>query len=251
MELLDILNTKDPVAILRHLDQNGQLAEIFPELVALKASGANHKDNFEHTLGVLQNVIDAGGNDGMRLVALFHDLGKASTKKFIDGKWTFHMHEEVSAHMLQELYDRFHIPSVLRMYVTVIVSLHGRPKSVADDGVSDSAVRRLSKDAYQYFDDLIKFAKCDMTTKNFAKRKQYTDAFNDLQTRKIRIDLEDEEAKWRPPITGHDIMALGIKGRNVALAKDDVIAKIKSGALQEDRDACLAYLDANKNLWTN
>lgn len=249
--LISILKDDGAVSILRSMDESGALSEMLPELTALKHDGPGHKDNFTHTLQVLQNVIDAGGDIELRLTAVFHDMGKAETKMYVRGKgYTFHNHENVSGNIMRRVFRRLEIPTNDTLFANVylLVTLHGRPKALTEEGISDSAIRRLITDcgSVSMAHKLIDFLACDTTTSSEAKRKRYADDAAMLHAEIDRINLMDEEAKWRAPINGHRIMELtGINGgsRNSdgSMLLADIIAAlktaIKSGDIPETVEA--------------
>jgi len=262
MKIIEFISRPDCDAYM--LDNESVIKAILPELYALKRApgeGGGHKDNYSHTAGVLGNVIKTetdGANIPMRLIAILHDIGKATTKKFIDGKFTFHGHEEMSGKLTTAIFKRDNCgltPDQQKMVITII-RLHGRPKAITEEGVTDSAIRRMMVDAGEYFYDLIQFCKCDATTKYEDRRRKYAREMDELLARAAKIHEEDEAAKWRPPFTGKDIMdILGIAsstrkskggGQKVGEIKDKIIAMIKSGELPEEREACLAYIRSLK-----
>lgn len=247
--LYDLLHEKNPVSVLKEIDAMGILSDLFPELIALKRSTdeTSHKDNFVHTLGVLQNVVNAGDCMEMRLVALLHDLGKAKTMRKVKGvngqdKVTFHDHESVSSKMLPHLYVKYQIPQNTFDYVNTIVKFHGRPKNMCAEGVTDSAIRRLATDASIYFKDLITFAKRDITTSQQWRRDKYETQFEAVYTRHLEIVKSDTELAWQPEFRGNHIMDMGFKGKMISIIKNDIMTKIKNNELENTIEACKKYV---------
>lgn len=245
--LYDILSLPNAVQYLKELDRTGELKIYFPELTKLKKTngGLNHKDNFIHTLKVLQNVIDADLCIEQRLVAVFHDLGKARVIKQIEGNnFTFHDHENISAKMLLKLYDRFNIPKSTYDFVHTVVELHGRTRALYVNDVisSDSAIRRLAKDAGIYFKNLIDFNKMDITTSLAHYKNRYQAQYNNVYLRHLEIVQADIIAEWQPEFRGAHIIELGFKGRMIGDIKQDVINKIKNNELENTIESCRAYV---------
>lgn len=243
--LLTILNSNDAVSILLGLDKTGELTKSFPELVNLKKSEdeGGHKDNFVHTLNVLQNAIDFEYSAEIKLTALFHDLGKFSTMRKVDKKWTFHDHENVSARMVKGLFERFELPMDMYDKVHLLVKYHGQPKNTE----SESAVKRLGVNLGEHFEDLIKFCKCDLTSKYESKNDRFREELDALYKYKLEIDAKMVEEAWRPSINANDIMnILGINdGRAAGKIKDEMIALIKNGDLVDDSRSCSNWVVEN------
>lgn len=254
---LNILKENNAVDILRSMDQSGALCELLPELCALKHHGKvnnidpkfDHKDNFVHTLKVLQNVIDIDGNIELRLTAIFHDLGKATTKRIDSNKgFTFHNHENVSGDILRKVFTRLNLSTDNKLFnnVFLLVTLHGRPKALTEEGVSDSAIRRILVDcgSPEIANLLFDFVTCDTTTSNKFKRIKYKEDMISLKNNLVRILKEEEEAKWRPPINGDRIMELtGLKpGRELANIISLMKEKLKNKELEETVEACELFI---------
>lgn len=204
--ILKILQGNRPYVKLLELQNLGKLEELCPELSALDEKVNGHKNNFIHTLGVLKNVCELNNDYKMKIVALFHDIGKPTTKRFINGEWTFHRHEEIGAEMTMEILKRWNVEDEeLLNYVHRIIYFHGRTKMHRD--ITDSAIRRFSKEVgIDIVSDLIDFCKCDITTKFEDKRQRYQSALDVIRTRVFEVEKMDEEAKWRSPLTGEIIM---------------------------------------------
>ena len=243
MEFLKIIASDNPSEILRVLDESGILAEVFPELTALKkTTDEGHKDNFDHTLQVLDNVVKAGHGIDLRLVAVFHDLGKAKTKRYdkVSGKVTFHSHEEESARMLAGLWKRFELPEDLLPRVERIVKMHGRPKALTDESVG--GVRRLITDAGSDLDGLIAFCNEDATTKSEAKLARYARDTAELIARCAALVEADRIRAFRPVLDGHELMRMGFIKHEIKVVVDAMKKLILSGELDNNIESCTAYV---------
>lgn len=212
VELNKIIEAKQPSIGFKYLFDTGILHHIFPELVRLQGvetmNGISHKDNFYHTLQVLDNVAKVSDNLWLRWVALLHDIAKPDTKKFTaEQGWTFHGHEELGAKKVPKIFKRLKLPLDERMlYVQKLVRLHARPIALVEENVTDSAVRRLLFDAGNDIDDLITFCKCDITTRDKRKIEQYLNNFEYVQKRIAEVEERDKLRNWQPPISGEIIM---------------------------------------------
>jgi len=236
------------------------IKSILPEVYALKLTNTHgHKDNYVHTSFVLSNVIKAEETQPdipMRVVALLHDIGKAPTKKFNGNKYTFHNHETISEQMAIHIFERDMCGLSEKEIISVrrIIALHGRPKLIVDEGITDSAIRRLLTEAGDNFYDLLRFCKHDATTKNEQKIKKYHTEMDTLMIRAAQIFAADEDKKWRPPFTGKDIIEiLEIEQISrtsnklvIGKIKSEMIEMIKAGTLAEDRNTCLKYIHTLK-----
>jgi poly(A) polymerase len=247
-KIIDILNNYKPYDILFQLFETGELKEILPELYELHTTTEEgHKNNFFHTLGVLKNVCDIGGDVNMKIVAILHDIGKPNTKnRALDGKgWTFHGHELESAKISMNVLNRWDISDdKTREYIYKMIKYHGRVKMHRD--VTESAIRRLDNSVGKnIIFDLIEFCKCDITTKYDHKRKRIVDSLNTIKQRIIEVRNKDEDSKWRSPITGYVIMELlgTVEGPIIGQIKKIVDPKIKSGEWTE-KDA-IDYININ------
>ena len=247
--LMNILNSSDPASELKKLDDMGILESLLPELTDLKSNGEKgHKDNFLHTLQVVKQTSEVTHNIWLILVSILHDIGKAPTKRFLNGTWTFQNHELVGARMINDIFTRFDLNRSELNYVTKIVEYHGIAKELTKEGVSDSAVRRFSKEFGPYIDDIITFCKCDITTKNAAKKENYQKDLDLLKERIEEIREKDEKTKWRPPIDGNFIMKeFGVIGKKLGQMKSDMELAIKSGKIKDDFDDAYKYLVSIKD----
>lgn len=212
VELNKILETDSPSEGFILLQQTELLPYILPELVALKGidekEGQRHKDNFYHTLEVVDNIAKKTNNLWLRWAALLHDIGKASTKKFHPTiGWTFHNHELVGSKMVYQLFKRLKMPLNEKMkYVQKLVFMSSRPIVIADDQVTDAAVRRLIYDAGDYIEDLMTLCEADITTKNPNRFARYHNNFKLVRKKMKVVEEKDKIRNFQPPVTGAMIM---------------------------------------------
>lgn len=231
------------------LDDLGLLSLIFPELSRLKGvetfQGKSHKDNFYHTLEVLDNVSLVTQDLWIRWAALLHDIAKPQTKRFdpIQG-WTFHGHEDRGSKMVSKIFRNFSLPLGDNLKkVEKLVLLHLRPIVLAKESVTDSAVRRLLFEAGQDIDDLMILCNADITTKNEFKAKKYRDNFDLVKQKLVDVEAQDQLKNWQPPVTGIDIMEIfGIpEGKEVGIIKNAIREAILDGFIPNKREDALAF----------
>lgn len=253
-ELSKIIRTTRPSVGFRLLDMAGLLPLILPELDRLKGvetrEGRGHKDNFMHTLQVLDNVAAQSDDEWLRWAALFHDVAKPVVKRW-DEKlgWTFHSHNIVGEKMIPRIFRRMKMPANEKMkFVAKLVGLHMRPQNVADEGVTDSGVRRLISDAGDDIEALMTLCEADITSKNPAKVRRQLEGFKALRKRMEEVQAADDYRNWKNPITGYEIMEkLGLPpGKEIADLKQAVKDAILDGVVANDHDAAWAFVE---KLW--
>ena len=249
-ELNKIIMSEKPSHGFRLLMESGLLEIIFPQMVDLAGAefieGKGHKDNFFHTLKVLDNVAEKSSSLWLRWAAILHDIGKPPTKKFEEGHgWTFHGHEVVGGRMVPKIFNQLKLPLGEPMkYVKLLVELHLRPISLTKENITDSAIRRLIFDAGEVFEDLMILCNSDITSKNAFKVKRYMENFELVKERCRIVEENDHIRNWQPPITGEIIMeTFGIKpSRPVGVIKDAIKDAILDGDIANDYDAAFAYM---------
>lgn len=232
------------------LAQTGLLTHILPQLQALQGvetcEGRGHKDNFQHTLQVLDNIAAVSDNIWLRWAALLHDIAKPITKRW-DPKigWTFHNHNYLGEKMIPKIFAQLKMPLGEPLkYVQKLVGMHMRPQSVSEQGVTDSAVRRMIFDAGEDTDDLMLLAEADITSKNPQKVRRILTSFSQLRTRMAEIEKADEIRRFQPPIDGHEIMQIFQIPPCAAIGqlKEKIKDAILDGQIPNNHDAALTLL---------
>ena len=252
-EFNKIMLAPTPSIGLVELSRNGLLPLIFPELAALEGvevrNGRAHKDNFYHTLEVLDNVSHHGGERAtlwLRWAALLHDIGKPRSKRWENGVgWTFHNHNYLGQKMVAGIFRRMKLPTDERMnYVEKLVGLHMRPIAIADDEVTDSAVRRLLFEAGEDIEDLMILCEADITSRNQQKKQRFLDNFQLVRQKLADLQERDNYRTWHNPISGEEIMETFHLGpcREIGLLKQAVKDAIWDSVIPNDHEAAREFM---------
>ncbi len=261
-ELLKILDSPAPSKGFHLLYETGLLELIFPELYALAGVETieedgikySHKDVFFHSLKVLDKVAQNTDNTYLRFAALIHDIGKARTKRFIPRVgWSYHGHEEVGARMVANIFRRMKLPLEKVDYVERLVRLHQRPMALVDDGVTDSAIRRLAAYAGDALEDLFLLCRCDITTNNPNLSKRYLNNYQKVWNKVLKVQEKDKLREFQSPVRGEEIMEIfGLQpSPEVGVIKTAIEEAILDGIIPNTYEEALKFVLERKESWRN
>lgn len=259
-EFLKILASPLPSVGLQILFDTGLLKHVFPEVhnlagIDLVADGSRefaHKDVFKHTLKVVDNVSATSNNVWLRFATLMHDIAKPKTKRFVEGHgWTFHGHEDLGARWQEKIFRRLKLPMEKLDYVRTLVAMHQRPMQLVDEGVTDSAIRRLVVQAGEAVDDLFLLCRADVTTRNPRRAEKYLRNYEVVQAKIVEVRERDNLRAFQSPLRGNELMEITGLGpsRTVGYIKWMIEEAILDGIIPNEYDAAKDYLMQNMSSW--
>lgn len=248
-EIFKILMSNKPSVGFILLQKSGLMEIIFPEVAKLEGvdqrKDFHHKDVFYHTLQVLDNISVNTNNVWLRFTALMHDIAKPPTKLFIEGiGWTFHGHEELGAKWQKKIFNKLRLPLDKLTYVSKLVRLHLRPIALANEGVTDSAIRRLIYEAGDDLEDLMKLCRADITSKDPQKVKRYLANFDRVEKRVMEVEERDKIRNFQSPVNGEEIMKICSlePSKKVGILKSKIVDAILDGVIPNEYEAALDFL---------
>ncbi len=259
-EFLKILKSAQPSVGIDILFQTGLLRYIFPEvhhlagveIVESSEKAYGHKDVYKHTLKVLDNISEQTENVWLRFATLMHDIAKPKTKKFVKGTgWTFHGHEEIGARWIKKIFKRMKLPFEHVAYVEKLVRLHQRPMVLVDDGVTDSAIRRLAVTADEALEDLFTLCRADITTKNENREKKYLHNYEVVFQKILEVQEKDQLRAFQSPVRGEEIMEYCKlePSRAVGVIKHNIEEAILEGIIPNEYEDAKKYFISNVESW--
>jgi poly(A) polymerase len=253
-EFLKILSSSKPSIGLQMMYDSGVMEIVFPEIAQMagvdQRKDYHHKDVFRHTLQVVDKVADVSDNLWLRMAALLHDIAKPKTKVFVPGTgWTFHGHEDLGARMVKKIFQRMRFPLEYVPFVEKLIRLHLRPQALVDNGVTDSAVRRLMFETGNDIDDLMVLCRADITSKNQKLIEQVKQNYDLVMKKMVEVEEKDRIRNWQPPLRGEEIMQVcGLtEGPMVGVLKDMITDAILDGTIPNEHEAALHYLLSKKD----
>jgi putative nucleotidyltransferase with HDIG domain len=257
-EFLKILSSARPSIGLKLMFETGVMSVVFPEISIMggveQRKDYHHKDVFQHTCIVVDNIIRVTDDVWLRFAALVHDIAKPQTKRFVEGiGWTFHGHEEMGARMMKSVFEKLKLPLHKIEYIKKLIRLHLRPIALVDDDVTDSAIRRLIVQAGEELDDLITLCRADITSKNPNKVTKYLENYEKVMNRVQEVREKDKLREFQSPVRGDEIMkVLDIKpSKTVGIVKSRIEEAILEGEIPNEYEAAFDYLMKIKNEYKN